>query len=249
MVTSHPSRDYLYRVVQKFNDNGAGVRGDMRTVIKAILLDYEARSTNTLALPTFGKQREPLLRATAIARALPAPAPLTGRYKQNNSPRVTVTTARPHRLSSSDDVFLSFSTRSGPASQIYNNVSVSNANTFTINVGGASFGTYGQSATTITVTNSGHGLSVGHQIYLTFTSGGAPNGTYTVAAVLSSSVFTVTATASAVENVRSTVYTLALTITRSAITACERRTRSASTVTAMMTIRRDAVRRINIPLK
>src|SRR5262249_37339236 len=39
LVTSNPSRDYLYRVVQKFNDNGAGVRGDMKAVIKAILLD------------------------------------------------------------------------------------------------------------------------------------------------------------------------------------------------------------------
>src|SRR6266404_877192 len=49
LVTSHPSRDYLYRVVQKFNDNGAGVRGDMKTVISAILLDYEARGA---ALPS-----------------------------------------------------------------------------------------------------------------------------------------------------------------------------------------------------
>jgi uncharacterized protein (DUF1800 family) len=76
LVTSHPSRDYLYRVVQKFNDNGAGVRGDMKAVIKAILLDYEARSSSLLATPTFGKQREPVLRATSIARALPAPAPI-----------------------------------------------------------------------------------------------------------------------------------------------------------------------------
>ena len=49
LVTSNPSRDYLYRVVQKFNDNGTGVRGDMQAVVKAILLDYEARSTNLLA--------------------------------------------------------------------------------------------------------------------------------------------------------------------------------------------------------
>ena len=47
LVTSNPSRDYLYRVVQKFNDNGNGVRGDMQAVIEAILLDYEARSTNS----------------------------------------------------------------------------------------------------------------------------------------------------------------------------------------------------------
>src|SRR6185295_12313287 len=103
LVTSHPSRDYLYRVVQKFNDNGAGVRGDMKAVIKAILLDYEARGTNTVNLPTTGKQREPPLRATAIARAFPAPAPIKATFKQNGSSTVTITTPKAHRLSSSDD--------------------------------------------------------------------------------------------------------------------------------------------------
>ncbi len=72
LVTSHPSRDYLYRVVQKFNDNGSGVRGDMKAVIKAILLDYEARSTDVIAKPAFGKQREPVLRVAAAARAFRA---------------------------------------------------------------------------------------------------------------------------------------------------------------------------------
>ncbi len=73
LVTSNPSRDYVYRVVAKFNDNGLGVRGDMPAVIKAILLDYEARSTNLISQPAYGKQREPVLRVTAPARAFPAP--------------------------------------------------------------------------------------------------------------------------------------------------------------------------------
>lgn len=197
LVTSHPSRDYVYRVVQRFNDNGAGVRGDMKAVIRAILLDYEARGTNVIALPTHGKQREPLLRATALARAFPAPVPLKGSYKQTASQSIVVTTAKPHRLNNNDDVFLSFSTKSGPASQIYNNVSVIDARSFAVNVAGASFGTYGQSGNTITVTNTGHGLAVGMQIFLTFTSGGAANAIYTVATVPSSSIFTVTAAASA----------------------------------------------------
>src|SRR5437868_4536946 len=34
LVTSNPSREYLYRVVQKFNDNGSGIRGDMQAVIQ-----------------------------------------------------------------------------------------------------------------------------------------------------------------------------------------------------------------------
>src|SRR5207237_9201920 len=62
LVTSNPSRDYLYRVVQNFNDNGSGVRGDMQAVIKAILLDYEARSSTISVQPDFGIQREPMIR-------------------------------------------------------------------------------------------------------------------------------------------------------------------------------------------
>src|ERR1035441_5746272 len=69
LVTSSPTPSYLYRVVQAFNDNGSGVRGDMQAVIQAILLDYEARSPVALVATNFGKQREPLLRVTAAARA------------------------------------------------------------------------------------------------------------------------------------------------------------------------------------
>jgi len=198
LVTSHPSRDYLYRVVQKFNDNGLGVRGDMQAVIKAILLDYEARSPQMLASPTFGKQREPLLRATALARALPAPAPLKGSYKQLGNQFLTVTTSKPHRLSSSDDVSLVFSGKSGPASQVYNNVTVTSPTTFNISTPGIVAGSYDQVGTVITVTNSGHGLNAGHQLYLSFTSGGAPSGVYTVDTVPSGSTFTVTGAVAAV---------------------------------------------------
>src|SRR6476620_6563110 len=55
LVTSQPSSGYLYRVVQKFNDNGSGVRGDMQAVLYASLLDYDARSSTAAANPTFGK--------------------------------------------------------------------------------------------------------------------------------------------------------------------------------------------------
>lgn len=197
LVTSHPSRDYLYRVVQKFNDNGTGVRGDMKAVIKAILLDYEARSTNLIDQPTFGKQREPLLRATALARALPAPLPVKATYKQNGSQLITITTPKPHRLGPSDDVFLSFVGNPAPPSRIYNNVAVSNANTFTVTASGAAAGTYGQVGGVITITNSSHRLNVGSQLYLTFVSGGAASRVYTVASVLSGSVFTVATSDSA----------------------------------------------------
>src|SRR6185369_6712314 len=71
LVTSTPCRGYIYRVVQKFNNNGSAVRGDMQAVVRAILLDYEARAKAVVATQGYGKQREPLLRVTQMARAFP----------------------------------------------------------------------------------------------------------------------------------------------------------------------------------
>jgi len=70
LVTSNPSPGYVYRVSQVFADNGQGVRGDLRAVVKAILTDYEARSTDVLAWQGYGKLKEPLLRTTEVMRAL-----------------------------------------------------------------------------------------------------------------------------------------------------------------------------------
>jgi uncharacterized protein (DUF1800 family) len=197
LVTSQPSRDYLYRVVQAFNNNGTGVRGDMKAVIKAILLDYEARSPALLDQPTFGKQREPVLRATAVARAFPGPPTLSGSYNQSSGRAITITTSKPHRLGPNDDVFLTFSGSKAPASRIYYNAGITGPNTFTINADGLSLGTYSQSGNIITVSNSNHGLLPAYQIYLTATSGGAHSGIYTVQSVPNSSLFTLTATDSA----------------------------------------------------
>ncbi|MCP5538658.1 MAG: DUF1800 family protein [Akkermansiaceae bacterium] len=72
LVTSNPSAGYLYRVARAFEDNGSGARGDMRAVIKAILLDYEARSLTQIDNIGFGKQKEPLLRYTQLLRAFNA---------------------------------------------------------------------------------------------------------------------------------------------------------------------------------
>ncbi|MDB6070873.1 MAG: hypothetical protein JWL81_2044, partial [Verrucomicrobiales bacterium] len=72
LVTSNPSPAYLGRVSAAFADNGAGVRGDMKSVIKAILLDPEARGFDKQNDPTFGKMREPLMRVVNFARAFNA---------------------------------------------------------------------------------------------------------------------------------------------------------------------------------
>ncbi len=62
LVTSDPSPAYVARVAAAFNDNGAGVRGDLKAVWTAILLDDEARGPESLADNRWGKLREPMLR-------------------------------------------------------------------------------------------------------------------------------------------------------------------------------------------
>ncbi len=71
LVTSNPSPAYVYRVAQVFADNGAGERGDLRAVVRAILTDYEARSPAIAATGSFGKLKEPILRFTSLIRLLP----------------------------------------------------------------------------------------------------------------------------------------------------------------------------------
>ena len=68
-VSSNPSPAYVARVASAFNDNGAGVRGDMRAVIRAVLLDSEARADSQIALNNSGKLREPALRFLQWARS------------------------------------------------------------------------------------------------------------------------------------------------------------------------------------
>lgn len=70
LVKSNPSPAYVSRVAAAFNDNGAGVRGDMKAVIKAILLDEEARSCAWYNDPVQGKLKEPIIRYTHFARAI-----------------------------------------------------------------------------------------------------------------------------------------------------------------------------------
>src|SRR3990167_9544493 len=68
LVTSNPSPAYVARVSAAFADNGRGVRGDLRAVFAAILLDDEARSPAGLRDPQFGRLREPMLRLVQWGR-------------------------------------------------------------------------------------------------------------------------------------------------------------------------------------
>jgi uncharacterized protein (DUF1800 family) len=69
LVTSNPSPAYVARVATIFNNNGQGIKGDLKAVIKTILLDQEAR---TAPSNQFGKLREPILRLTHLWRAFNA---------------------------------------------------------------------------------------------------------------------------------------------------------------------------------
>ena len=71
LVTSNPSPAYVARVSAAFNDDGKGVRGNLKAVVRAILLDPEARNTD-LNDPAWGKVREPILRFSGWARAFGA---------------------------------------------------------------------------------------------------------------------------------------------------------------------------------
>lgn len=75
LVTSNPSPAYVRRVAQVFSDDGRGQRGNLQAVVKAILLDDEARGDGALSDPKAGKLREPVLRFLGWARAFSAASP------------------------------------------------------------------------------------------------------------------------------------------------------------------------------
>ncbi|AWV99276.1 DUF1800 domain-containing protein [Arcticibacterium luteifluviistationis] len=61
LVTSNPSSAYIGRIAGVFNNNGQGIRGDLKAVVKAILLDREARLVNEQDEAFAGKLREPFV--------------------------------------------------------------------------------------------------------------------------------------------------------------------------------------------
>ncbi|MDP9004753.1 MAG: DUF1800 family protein [Verrucomicrobiota bacterium] len=83
LVTSNPSPGYVYRVASVFNDNGQGVRGDLKAVVRAILMDYDARGS-AKASQGAGHEREPVIRLTNLLRAFNATSP-DGKYSVRNA--------------------------------------------------------------------------------------------------------------------------------------------------------------------
>jgi uncharacterized protein (DUF1800 family) len=75
LVTSNPSPAYVERVALAFNNDGTGVKGNLAAVVKAILLDNEARAgdQDPLNAPaTGGKLREPVFYLASMMRGLGA---------------------------------------------------------------------------------------------------------------------------------------------------------------------------------
>jgi uncharacterized protein (DUF1800 family) len=193
LVTSHPKPDYLYRVVRAFNGEqyvapsvATGVRGDLKEVFRAILLDNEARSATAAADPKFGKQREPLLRVTGPARAFPAADFPNSDYSQSGTGTITITTPTPHRLISGDNVRLSNFVDAGgiaaqaPTTQTYPIGNVT-ANSFTVSNNATSTLAYtitGDGVIGYTASIAPTGVVAGDQIYVKFTTGSLAGGTF-----------------------------------------------------------------------
>ncbi|MCB1554555.1 MAG: DUF1800 domain-containing protein [Xanthomonadales bacterium] len=72
LVSSNPSPAYVGRVADVFRNNGSGEYGDLAEVVRAILLDSEARDPSWRSHATRGKLREPLIRHIHLLRALNA---------------------------------------------------------------------------------------------------------------------------------------------------------------------------------
>ena len=169
LVTSNPKPDYVQRVVRAFNGErnidgvATGVRGDLKEVVRAILLDYEARSTTAAADVGFGKQREPLLRLTGPARTFAASGIASSNYRQLAYQQILITTPSAHKLTNGDTIQLDTFVDAGAST------------TNLPSVGGYSVGNITPSYSTISstgvVTVNAPGFQTGDNVTMQFTSG------------------------------------------------------------------------------
>jgi uncharacterized protein (DUF1800 family) len=72
LITSNPSPAYIARIANVFNNNGQGIKGDMKSVIKAIYLDQEANNIPAESADYFGKHKETPLVIAGIWRSFKA---------------------------------------------------------------------------------------------------------------------------------------------------------------------------------
>ena len=74
LVKSNPTPAYVQRVAGVFNNNGGGVRGDLKAVVRAILLDTEARNdtidASSATSATSGRLKDPVYHVISMLRSL-----------------------------------------------------------------------------------------------------------------------------------------------------------------------------------
>jgi uncharacterized protein (DUF1800 family) len=83
LVTSNPSPAYIARMSKVFANNGHSVRGDLKAVVQAILLDPEARTSSFTTSASYGHEREPVIRLANLYRAFNASA-ASGKFAISN---------------------------------------------------------------------------------------------------------------------------------------------------------------------
>jgi uncharacterized protein (DUF1800 family) len=83
LVTSNPSPGFIARISKVFANNGRGVRGDLKAVVQAILLDTEARTSSVANAASYGHEREPIVRLANLYRAFNGSA-ASGRFVMRN---------------------------------------------------------------------------------------------------------------------------------------------------------------------
>ena len=109
LVCSNPSPAYVKRITQVFNNDGNGARGNLKAVIKAILLDSEARNLPTAgtdAYNSYGKLREPVLRLVQWGRTFNAKSNAGSDAKVNYQPKNSNLPTGPWQIGDlSDDFF------------------------------------------------------------------------------------------------------------------------------------------------
>ena len=100
-----------------WNNNGSGVRGDLKAVVRAILLDPEARAPRNPVASTFGKLKEPVLYVTNLLRASARTSDGVALRTPLATWARTSTTRRPCSTTTTPDYLVPGTDLSGPRSR------------------------------------------------------------------------------------------------------------------------------------
>jgi uncharacterized protein (DUF1800 family) len=100
LTTSNPSPEYVARVADVFRQNVDGERGNMRSVVRAVLFDPEVWDGRHLTSPSWGKPREPIVKAAQLVRGLSCKA-ASGTYAMGTLQATNYDLGQPPLMSNS----------------------------------------------------------------------------------------------------------------------------------------------------